>query len=508
MSSTNRGFSFGLQPQTQQSVGGFTGVSTTTSQPTSLPLLFGSQTGSNVTGTNTLSCFGNKTTASAPFSGLMSTQPATSVTAGVTGSSFMGLPASSTTTGLSTGVALGTSVAPSLGGFGLGQSGLNVTTSIPTTSAPIGLGGVDLKSTGAASGKNESGKNDSKTIKETLLPNEISITLESFKKYVKDQKLVREEISRVSSKNILKVQDETAALKQLLSEVSNGLQRNAVAIQRMKEESAQELKDAEIAHRTKDTPPALQFENTAPTGYFQRIVSSFEKQMHTCRQQIEQLERHLMSLSQPSLLSPQELTLIIKRLYETFIALAAQVQTVNEAVQNQKDQFLAFRRQVHGDNVDIFNSQKKIPTKTTNYMLKHPITVGPAPFSTMPSAAAVAMATALNRTQQPSGLQGTQTLSAQSNQSARGLGPNGFGTGLGTSSAFGSGGSLFGGSNLSFGSSSTAFKPLGSYPGGSGLSMNTFGSTAPGTPLPVQNETFQLQKPPLGNKRGKRWTSA
>ncbi|XP_013790531.1 nucleoporin NUP145-like, partial [Limulus polyphemus] len=106
MSSTSHGFSFGLQPQTQQPVGGFTGISTTTSQPTSIPLLFGSQTGSNVTGTNTLSFFGNKTTTSAPvlFSGLRSTQPATSATTGVP--AFMSLPASSTSTGLSTGVAL------------------------------------------------------------------------------------------------------------------------------------------------------------------------------------------------------------------------------------------------------------------------------------------------------------------------------------------------------------------------------------------------------------------
>lgn len=44
-------------------------------------------------------------------------------------------------------------------------------------------------------------------------------------------------MSRVSSKNIFRVQEQVNALKQQLSVVSNGLQRNAVAIAKLKEES-------------------------------------------------------------------------------------------------------------------------------------------------------------------------------------------------------------------------------------------------------------------------------
>ena len=69
----------------------------------------------------------------------------------------------------------------------------------------------------------------------------------------------------MSSKPMFKVQEEVASLKQWLSLVSTGLQRNAMAIDKLKQESAQELKNAEIAQRTKDLPAGLQYENTAPS---------------------------------------------------------------------------------------------------------------------------------------------------------------------------------------------------------------------------------------------------
>ena len=82
---------------------------------------------------------------------------------------------------------------------------------------------------------------------------------------MKKQKGVREEISRFSNKPLHRVREETTALKQLLAVVSNGIQRNAVAIHKLKVDSGQELKNVELAHRTQDIPPALQIEHTAPT---------------------------------------------------------------------------------------------------------------------------------------------------------------------------------------------------------------------------------------------------
>lgn len=60
----------------------------------------------------------------------------------------------------------------------------------------------------------------------------------SCRKFVKEQKQVHEEISRMSFKAMLKVQDDIKSLKQLLSVSASGLQRNALAIGHLKMEAA------------------------------------------------------------------------------------------------------------------------------------------------------------------------------------------------------------------------------------------------------------------------------
>ena len=50
---------------------------------------------------------------------------------------------------------------------------------------------------------------------------------------------MREGIARMSTKPMLKVQEDIAALKQLLAVVSNGLQRNACAVEKLKHEMTQ-----------------------------------------------------------------------------------------------------------------------------------------------------------------------------------------------------------------------------------------------------------------------------
>lgn len=56
---------------------------------------------------------------------------------------------------------------------------------------------------------------------------------------MKEEKTVRESIARMSCKPMYKVQEDVIALKQLLSVVSNGLQRNACSVEKLKVEMRQ-----------------------------------------------------------------------------------------------------------------------------------------------------------------------------------------------------------------------------------------------------------------------------
>jgi len=59
-----------------------------------------------------------------------------------------------------------------------------------------------------------------------------------------------------------------------------------------------------MAQRTHDTPPGLQYDNTAPLAYFAERVSNFERDIQLFRQEIETAERHVKSQTQAAALSP------------------------------------------------------------------------------------------------------------------------------------------------------------------------------------------------------------
>ncbi|XP_040022926.2 nucleoporin p58/p45 isoform X1 [Gasterosteus aculeatus] len=451
------------------------------------------------------------TAAQQPAAGFSLGLGSTMTTAAATGQSLGGSLFSNT---LSTGLGQTT-----LGGGGLTLGSLLASsTAISAAPAPsMGLGGVDFTTSSESKSDPSSGANakDSKALKDENLPPVICQDVENFQKFVKDQKQVEEDISRMSSKGISKVQDDIKSLKQLLSVSASGLQRQALAIEKLKLETAQELKNAEIALRTQKTPPGLQHENTAPSDYFHSLVEQFEVQLQQYRQQIEELENHLTTQSSGSHITPQDLTLAMQKLYQTFVAQAAQLQSVHENVKILKHQYLSYRRAFLEDSTDVFESKRASNRK---WQSAPRITTGPAPFSNVPNAAAVAMAATLTQQQQPT--PGTQApLGAGfGNPFASAVGSSlgsstlgGFGGGPGFGGV-GTGGSSFafstskptGGSlSAGFGSSSSSgfnFSNPGLNPS-AGLTFGVSNQAATGfgaAPL------LQLKKPPAGNKRGKR----
>ncbi|KAM9553002.1 nucleoporin p58/p45-like isoform 4-T4 [Salvelinus alpinus] len=429
----------------------------------------------------------------------------------------------------STGLSLGSSMFSNMATTGLGQTTLGsggltlgslASTSTAVSAAPsLGLGGVDFSTSSEKKSDKSSGASpqDSKALKDENLPPVICQDVDNFQKFVKEQKQVHEEISRMSSKAMLKVQDDIKSLKQLLSVSASGLQRNALAIDKLKMETAQELKNADIALRTQKTPPGLQHDNTAPYDYFRCLVEQFEVQLQQYRQQIEELENHLTTQGSGSHITPQDLSLAMQKLYQTFVALAAQLQSVHENVKTLKQQYLGYRRAFLEDSTDVFES-KRVASK--KWQSAPRITTGPAPFSSVPNAAAVAMAATLSQQQQPgpgsqaslgSGLGNPFALGVGSSLGTSGLGVFGGGPGFG---GVATGGSSFGfssatkpsGGSLSAGfvsNSSSGFNF--SNPGLNASAGLTFGvSNPPATGFGTGGPLLQLKKPPVGNKRGKR----
>ncbi|XP_063807764.1 nucleoporin p58/p45 isoform X5 [Pseudophryne corroboree] len=451
------------------------------------------------------------TTSSAPAPGfsLNFSKPAGSVTP-------FSLPAATTST---TGLASSLTSVPATG---LGQNPLGLAAPTPQVTTNEGLGGIDFSSSSdKKSDKTGTRPEDSKALKDENLPQLICQDVDNFQKFVKEQKQVQEEISRMSSKAMLKVQEDLEALKQLLSVASSGLQRNTLAIDKLKYETAQELKNAEIALRTQKTPPGLQHENTAPSDYFRTLVEQFEVQLQQYRQQIEELENHLATQGNSSHLTPQDLSMAMQKLYQTFVALASQLQSIHENVKMLKEQYLGYRKAFLGDSTDVFEARR---AEVKKWQSAPQITTGPTPFSNISNAAAVAMAATLTQQQQPAtGPRPTLGVgfgapfgSAMSTAlQPAGLGSSNLG-GFGSSSAFG--GNTTGGASFGFG---TASKPSGSLSAGFGSSSTsgfnfsnpginasaglTFGVSNPSSSgFGTGSQLLQLKKPPAGNKRGKR----
>ncbi|KAL0116543.1 hypothetical protein PUN28_009891 [Cardiocondyla obscurior] len=441
---------FGLQPSfgtptTTSSTLTFGGLSTPT---TSIGLNFGfgtsatstpAQCGGLVLGTTPTtmttapSLFSTPTTSAPLFTGLGFGTPAT------TNALTFGATSNTTATGSLT---FGTATTnTSLFGTGTGSTllGAKPTTVLTTTSSTSkGLGGLDV----SVSNKGLSQGNSSSTAaKENLLPNELMQTIDKFKEFVKMQKGLSSDIARGSARPLNRCAEDTASLMEILSTLSGSMQRDRSSADKLKQDTAKALQSAEIAQRTHDTPPGLQYENNAPLQFFMELAESFEQDLMLFRSQIETTEKHIQTMMAPRTLTPQELTATMSKLHESLVAVAGRLQSVHAKVQQQKEQYLNFRKYVLKDNTNVFDSIKV--TDKSNRRSIGKITSGPTPFG-------------------PVWESSTPVPSA---------------------------------TNITIGSSTK--------PPTASLNFNApINLTAP---LPVNgtNTNFQLQKPPVGNKRGK-----
>lgn len=251
-------------------------------------------------------------------------------------------------TGLTFGGGLTSSTTSSLGG------GLTLGTAATSTAAPVA----------------EKLENP----KEAKVPSEITTLFTDVERYISAQKEVKDQISKISGQAISKCLEEVTTLKQLLALVANGINRDSVSIESLKNNVSLELKYADIAHKVKDIRSNIPYDFAEPMEYFRQLVFTFENQINSYRQEINELETVLSSTSSQEF-SPQHLSETLKRMSDTFLTLASQVQPVHEAIKALKQKYLAYRQIVHNDSSDPFKTKKVISDSKDRLNI-----VGPSPF--------------------------------------------------------------------------------------------------------------------------------
>ncbi|GLH05030.1 Nuclear pore complex protein Nup98-Nup96 [Gryllus bimaculatus] len=423
----------------------------------------------NTTATAPLS-FGLGTTATTRPTGLFSTTPATTAAAGL---GFGATPATTSIFSLGTGTSF---VGKSFGA--LGTSTVAPTTTATTTTS-VGLGGLDPSQNKLGLAGSGSARTDNKAVKENQVENEIVQTVDNFKNFLKTQKNLSSDVARGSAKPLNKVQEETENLKQTLASLQNGIQRSSALVVKLKSDTAKCLQNAEMAQRTHETPPGLQYDNTAPLKYFQDLVSNFEHEMKVFKLEINNTEKHLHSLMQPMPLTSQELSLAMRRLHDSFVALAGRLQSVHNSVETEKNQYLLLRKYFLKDSSNVFEEEaRKSVLASAKTKSSSKASAGPTPFSALGGQHGFGLLSSSSTLSKPSlssGWSGGHTPQQQLQQAAAQPAPTQFQQ------------SQFSTPTLS----NTLF-----------AGANTTSSLT--SPQPVENQSFQLQKPPLGNKRGKR----
>eukprot|EP00731_Ephydatia_muelleri_P021104 Em0013g831a len=232
-----------------------------------------------------------------------------------------------------------------------------------------------------------------KSVYEEPLADVLQQLVAEFAKFMKQQRDVGDEINRHNDSAIKKVRQEIDTHCQNLAAISAKIQDEAQMIGFLKQQTSEELKNSEVAQRTRDMPSSLQYDNTAPDEYFRRMIAKFEEKMELFSNQIDELQSHL-NVGGGASLTPQNLIDILQLQYKPFLVLASQLQTLHEQVESLKEQYLTYRYVFLQDTTDVFDERRK---RTKLESASQQVKRGPPPFSSVMGQATAALAAATSQ---------------------------------------------------------------------------------------------------------------
>ncbi|KAL5256058.1 hypothetical protein ACHWQZ_G011316 [Mnemiopsis leidyi] len=319
-STPTAGTLFGVNPSAS--------TAATTAGPTGL---FGNLSASKpTTTTSTTSLFGNTS-----LGGTTAAAGSSALTLGSSGTSLFG----------NTNTAGSTAAAPSL--FGSTAAPATTATTTPPNEDAVTLGGIksdNAKNTGPKAWRNET------------VPEPVCKLVDEMKNFLKEQKDLKDEISRFSPASIDKVKEEVEFLIKNARYLSQAVTADTVAVANLKNSVIEELKNCEVAQRTKDSTN-LPLEVSLPMEYFYKRVNQFEEAIQTYKVQIDEIES-VMTCDR-SVVTTANIGAMLNRMQQIFVTLASKLHTLHEDIKIQKDFYLNYRKVIYKDDTNIFDIRRK-----------------------------------------------------------------------------------------------------------------------------------------------------
>lgn len=356
-----------------------TGFNFGTSNISSQPSAFGTQTASTTTANTGFTGFGTQST-----------------------NQFSGLGSSSTTFGQNTGFNFSNPATsqPSIG-FGMFNANnkrstflttqqqptltltLNnpITSSVATTTSTTtftGLGGAPLPSN-----EKSDDSSKSKSHRDALVPPELIPLIENMKKFLAKQKQIRDENAHEHFylQPILEIGTTIEdVLKIGLNKLDIQIQKNSKGIESLKKDTSKLLTNGELVYRisridlplsnTAEVIAQNNFINSKTHQYFLEVVDNCKTLMSQYSEQIQTLKSHCATSNDQSI-SQDEINQIIRKQHENFVALASKVYLIHEYANK-------LRSQAKSTNQNDKDNLEKDSIQTA----PHRDNFGPTPFLT------------------------------------------------------------------------------------------------------------------------------